>query len=131
MFPSSLRYSASHEWVRLEEGLATVGITTYATDQLSDITYVELPGVGDQVEAGGVLGTIESVKAAADLDCPIDGEIVEVNESVIDDPEIIANSAYEDGWLVKIRPTDAGQIDKLMTDKEYEETINVEDPDDE
>lgn len=131
MFPKDVRYTQTHEWIRLEGKVAVIGITSYAADQLSDLTYVELPDVGDELGAETMLGTIESVKAAADLICPIDGKVVEVNRAVVESPEIIGADPYEEGWLVKIVPTEPAQMDELMTAEAYQEFILAEAGDDE
>ncbi len=135
MFPKDVRYTQTHEWVRLEDGIATIGITKFAADQLSDLTYVELPDVGEDIVAEGLLGTIESVKAAADLICPIDGKVIEVNKVVVDNPEAISEDPYDDGWLVKMKPGDASQVEELLTSEAYQEFIlaeaGEEDPDEE
>jgi glycine cleavage system H protein len=126
MFPKDVRYTQTHEWVRMEDGVATIGITKYAADQLSDLTYVELPDVGEDIVAEGLLGTIESVKAAADLICPVDGKVLEVNQAVLDNPEAVSADPYDDGWLVKLKPSDASQVDELMTSEAYQEFILAE-----
>lgn len=126
MFPKDVRYTTTHEWVRLEDDVVTLGITRYAADQLSDITYVELPSVGDELTAEAVFGTIESVKAAADLICPIDGEVTEVNEPIAENPELISDDPYDDGWLVKLKPNDISQLDELMTAAAYEVFVQAE-----
>jgi len=126
MFPQDCRYTPTHEWVRMEEELAVVGLTAYAGQQLSDVTYIELPAVGDDLAAEAVLGTVESVKAAADLLCPIDGEVVEVNEAIVDNPEPIGSDPYDDGWLIKLKPEDVSQLDSLMTAEEYQVLLQAE-----
>ncbi len=131
MFPKDVRYTQTHEWVRLEGTIATVGITKYAAEQLSDLTYVELPDVGDELGAETALGAIESVKAAADLICPIDGKVVEVNPAVVENPEVISEDPYEDGWLVKLQATEPAQIDELMTAEAYQEFVLAEAGDEE
>ena len=125
-FPKDARYTQTHQWVRLENDIATIGITKYAADQLSDLTYVELPDVGEDLGADSVLGTIESVKAAADLICPIDGKIVEVNDAVVKNPEAISEDPYDDGWLVKLKPSDLSQVNELMTSEQYQEFVLAE-----
>ena len=103
IFPEELKYTKNDEWVRVEDGVGTVGITDYAQDQLSDIVYLEISAsVGDELSQGDGLGEIESVKAAAEIYIPVDAEITEVNDSVVDEPEIINRDAYGAGWLVKL-----------------------------
>ena len=126
MFPKDVRYTTTHEWVRLEDNVATVGITKYAADQLSDLTYVELPDVGEDLTAEMIMGTIESVKAAADLMSPIDGRVLEVNGAVAQSPELISEDPYDDGWLIKIKPTDASQLDEMMTSEAYQLFVQAE-----
>lgn len=126
MFPPDNRYTPTHEWVRLEDGIAVVGLTSWAAEQLSDITYVELPSVGEDLAAEVVFGTVESVKAAADLLCPIDGEVVEVNEAIADNPDPIGADPYDDGWLIKLKPANVSQMDSLMTAKEYQVLLQAE-----
>ena len=131
MFPKDVRYTQTHEWVRYENGIVTVGITKYAADQLSDLTYIELPDVGEELVAETMLGTIESVKAAADLLCPVDGKIIEVNEAVIANPETISEDPYDDGWLVKMKPSEPSQVDELLTADAYQEFILAEEGEEE
>ncbi len=103
--PDELRYTKEHEWARLEDGLCVVGITDYAQGELGDIVYVELPEPGAQVEAMGEFGVVESVKTASDLYAPLAGEVVAVNEALADSPELVNDSPYEEGWMLKLRPT--------------------------
>ncbi len=117
--PQDLKYTSEHEWVRLEGDVATIGITDYAQDQLGEIIYVELPAVGTTVEAMGIMATVESVKAASDIYAPVAGEVVEVNQNAVDSTELVNKSPYGDGWLVKIRPADASQVDALLTPAAY------------
>ena len=126
MFPKEVHYAATHEWVRLEDDLATVGITAYAAEQLSDITYIELPSVGQELAKGAVLGTVESVKAAADLVSPIDGEVVAVNEAVVGSPDLISEDPFGAGWLVKLRPSEPSQLEGLMTAEQYRVLVQAE-----
>ena len=122
-FPSDLRYSKEHEWVRAEGDTATVGITDYAQDQLGDIVYLDLPAAGASVTQLEKLGEIESVKAVSDLYSPVSGEVVEVNQEAIDSPELVNNDAYGRGWLIKVRMSDASELDKLLTAQAYEELV--------
>lgn len=101
--PADLQYTAEHEWVRLEGDLATVGITQYAADALGDVVYVELPAVGAALESGAIVGEVESTKSVGELYAPLDGEVVEANQGVVDAPETINSDPYGDGWLLKIR----------------------------
>ena len=123
---SNARYSNQHEWVRPEDELFAYGISDYAQDQLSDIVFVELPDVGDSFEASGVLGVVESVKAAADLYLPIAGEIVEVNEDLVDTPEILNSDPYGEGWIVKFKAANPADFDNLMSPEDYEKFAQEE-----
>ena len=122
--PTELRYTKTHEWVRLDKnGVATIGITDFAQEQLGDLTYVELPSVGDNVEAQSEVAVIESVKAAADIYAPVAGTIAEVNKKLEDQPELINSDPFGDGWIYKLRPDDASEIDMLMDADGYEDMI--------
>lgn len=124
MYPSDLRYDREHEWVRLEGEIATIGITHYAQDQLGEVVYVDLPSVGDEAVAGESFGEIESVKSVSELFSPVSGEIVEVNGALSDAPELVNESPYGDGWMIKVRVADpATALDGLMTADEYESFI--------
>lgn len=119
MAPSDLRYTTDHEWVRLEGDVATVGITAYAAEQLGDVVFVELPAVGRTLEQHGVFGVVESVKAVSDLLAPVGGEVVEANTALAGEPELANSDPYGAGWMVRIRLSDAAQVDSLMDDQEY------------
>jgi glycine cleavage system H protein len=125
-FPEELKYTEEHEWVMVEEELAVVGITDFAQDALGDVVFVELPEVGSSVEAGKAFGVVESVKAVSDVYAPLTGTIEEINDDLIDAPEIINTSPYEDGWMVKIRMADAGDADDLMDAEAYQALIAEE-----
>ena len=112
------RYAESHEWVKLDGDIATVGITDYAQHALGDIVYVDMPEVGDEVEAGEVFGAVESVKAASDLISPVSGEVVEVNENLEDAPESNNADAFEN-WIMKVKVSDSGEIDALLDAAAY------------
>lgn len=120
--PKELKYTKSHEWVRDEgDGIATVGITDHAQEALGDLVFVELPEQGDTVSAGDEMGVVESVKAASDLYSPLSGEVVEVNGALADTPEVINSDPYGDGWMVKVRLADAGELDALLDADAYTE----------
>ncbi len=121
----AIRCTSEHEWIRVEEGLAIVGLTDYAQSELGDIVYVELPEVGSRYEKGEVFGTIESVKSVSDIFCPISGEIKEINEELEAHPELINQDAYHQGWIVKLEMDDSSEMNDLMTDAEYEEFISA------
>jgi glycine cleavage system H protein len=119
--PADRRYTTEHEWIKPEGEHYVVGITAFAQDQLGDIVYVELPKVGDRVESGKPFGVIESVKTASDLYAPVSGEVVEVNSQLVDTPQSVNDDPYQAGWMIKIRPADAAEIDKLLTSEQYSE----------
>jgi glycine cleavage system H protein len=118
-FPSDVRYTAEHEWARLENGVVTVGITGYATDQLGDVVFVELPPVGKRVEAGKGFGVVEAVKTVSDLYSPVAGEVSAVNAVLADNPALVNQSPYGDGWMIRIKPDDPGALQKLMDSGAY------------
>jgi glycine cleavage system H protein len=117
--PEDLKYSKEHEWVRLDGDVATVGITHFAQDQLGDVVFVELPGPGSRVRQFASLGVVESVKAASDIYAPVSGEVVERNVKVIESPELVNKAPYDDGWLVKVRLADKGEVSKLLSASDY------------
>ncbi|WP_031513493.1 glycine cleavage system protein GcvH [Desulfofalx alkaliphila] len=121
--PVELKYSNDHEWVLLEGNRATVGITDYAQQSLGDIVFLELPQVDDIIEAGDAFGVVESVKAASDLMMPLTGKVIEVNEELMDSPEIINEDPYEKGWMIVVEFTDASQIEDLLSSEQYEQLI--------
>ena len=120
---SELRYLATHEWGRIdEEGILTVGISEHAQDLLGDIVFVELPDIGMELDAEEESAIVESVKAASDVYAPLSGEVVEINEKLLDEPEIVNSSPLEDGWFFKIKLNDASSFENLMTEEEYNAT---------
>lgn len=122
-FPEDVRYSADHEWAIGEGDLYIIGISDFAQDQLGDIVYVELPEVGAVLEKGDEFGTVESVKAVSELYMPLSGEVTEINAELEDNPEQVNDDPYDGGWMIKIRPSDAGQIDQLMDRQAYLTTM--------
>ncbi len=122
-FPQDLKYLDSHEYIRLEEDIAKIGITTFAINQLGEIVFVELPEVNTSVEKNEPFGTIESVKAVETLYSPVTGTVVERNEAIIDDPEVINDDTYGDGWLIKVRIDDPSEIDDSLTAEQYSELV--------
>jgi glycine cleavage system H protein len=119
--PKDLKYTKTHEWVRLDGDTAVFGITDAAQNELGDITYLELPEAGDAVTSGEPFGVVESVKAASDMYSPIDGEVIERNDQAVDAPELVNQSPYEKAWLVKVKVADQSQLDALMSSSEYDE----------
>jgi len=121
--PKELRYSEEHEWVKTEGEKVRIGITEFAQSELGDIVFVELPEVGDVLTANEPFGSVESVKTVSELYAPVSGKVVEVNEELNDSPEFVNESPYEKAWMVIVEPTDAGEVDKLMSAEQYEEMI--------
>lgn len=119
------RYAESHEWVKIDGDIATIGISDYAQHALGDIVYVDMPEVGDEMTAGDVFGAVESVKAASDLICPVSGEVVEVNEALEDAPEQVNADAFEN-WIIKVKVSDSAEIDALLDAAAYTELCENE-----
>ncbi|HOE90641.1 MAG TPA: glycine cleavage system protein GcvH [Candidatus Cloacimonadota bacterium] len=119
----NLYYTESHEWVRVDEKIAFIGISDFAQSELGDIVHVELAEVGEKLNAGEPLGNLEAVKTVEDLISPITGTVLEVNSELFDSPELINQSAYEDGWLLKVQIEDAEELESLMTAEEYRKLI--------
>jgi len=118
--PASLRSTASHEWVRTDAaGCGAIGITAQAQDQLGELVYVELPAVGRSLTRGDAFAVVESTKAASDVYAPIDGEVVEVNSALADTPQSVNSAPYDTGWLIRVRPANASQIESLLTAQAY------------
>ncbi|MFN3422981.1 MAG: glycine cleavage system protein GcvH [Armatimonadota bacterium] len=125
-FPEELLYSPTHEWVRLEGNRAVIGITDYAQSELGDITYLELPKVGDTVEVGQPFGVIESVKADEELFAPVSGTVIAVNQNAIDNPEIINDDPYGEGWLIAVEMSDPDELKALMGAEQYRSMLEQE-----
>ena len=123
MYPSDYLYSRDHEWVRVEGDLCTLGITEYAQEELGEIVFVELPDVGQSFHATDEVGTIESVKAVAEVYTPVSGDVAEVNSALEDEPELLNDDPHGDGWLVKLRLSAKGELDELMSAEQYEEYL--------
>lgn len=121
--PEELKYTKEHEWLKAEDGVATVGITDYAQSELGDIVFVELPQVGDTVSQGEPFGTIEAVKTVADLFSPVSGEVSEVNPKIEEDPAVMNKDPYGEGWMMKIKMSDASQADSLLSPTDYRALI--------
>jgi glycine cleavage system H protein len=124
--PENLHYSKDHEWIRVEGGVGTVGITDHAQDSLGDVVYVELPKPADTFSAHETFGSVESVKAVSELFIPVGGEVVEVNETLQDEPEKVNTDPYGEGWMVRIRLTEPGEVDSLLNAAEYEDFLKAE-----
>jgi glycine cleavage system H protein len=125
--PSDRKYTKEHEWVRIDADVGTAGITDYAQDQLGDIVFVDLPASGTKVTALAKFGEIESVKAVSELFSPVSGEVVERNEALTDNPQWVNDDPYGDGWMIRVRLSATGEIDKLMSAEEYETFLQTAD----
>lgn len=125
MLPQDLKYTASHEYVRMAGDEATVGITDFAAEQLGDVVYVELPEVGRVLEKGAVFGVVESVKAVSDLYSPVSGTVSEINEELNDEPSLINDDPYGKGWIIKLKPANAADLADALTPEQYRTTAGV------
>jgi glycine cleavage system H protein len=125
IMPHALKYTEEHEWVKLDGEIATVGISTHATEELGDIVFVELPKLGSEINQLDEFGSVESVKAVSSLFLPLGGEIVEINNEVVKEPALINESPYEDGWLVKVKVADKKEYDDLLTYEEYKNFVST------
>ncbi len=122
--PTNLHYTKDHEWVKVEaDGTVTVGITDYAQAALGDVTFIDLPKVGKQLEAADVFGTVESVKAASDLYSPVSGEVIAINSSLNDTPDLVNREPYEKAWMIKIKLKSASELDKLLDSSSYQSLL--------
>ena len=125
-FPEDLKFSKEHEWVRISGNIATIGVSDYAQDQLGEVVFIELPDEGEEFEKDDAFGVIESVKSVNDIYAPLTGRIVDVNDPVVDSPEIVNEDPYGEGWLVKIELSDPKELGELMSAKDYEAYIKEE-----
>ena len=121
--PQGLKYSKEHEWVTTDDSVATIGITDHAQGQLGEIVYIELPAVGEKISKDDPFGVIESVKAVSDIYAPVSGTVVEINEDLPESPEVVNEDPYGDGWLIKVKMSDATDLEDLMDSEEYAEMI--------
>lgn len=121
--PAELKYTEDHEWIKVDGDVATVGITDFAQGELGDIVYVEIETEGETIDASEVFGTVEAVKTVSDLFMPLSGEIIEVNENLEDSPETVNESPYDDGWMIKIKISDASEVESLMSAESYQAHI--------
>ena len=122
-YPTNIKYTSEHEWIRIEGDEAYVGITDYAQDQLGDIVFIDIPTVGEALDQGEVFGTIEVVKTVSDLFLPIGGEILEQNEALMDNPELVNQDPYGEGWIIKIKPNNAADTEALLDAEAYQATL--------
>ena len=123
-FPQNLKYTNEHEWIRVEGDIAYVGITDYAQEQLGDIVFVDIPTVGETLEAGEVFGTIEVVKTISDLFLPVAGEVIELNEALEENPELVNKDPYGEGWLIKMKPVELKDVENLLDAEAYKAVVN-------
>lgn len=123
-FPTNIKYTNEHEWIRLEGDIAYVGITDYAQQQLGDIVFIDVPTEGETLEKGETFGTVEVVKTVSDLFLPIGGEVMEVNPQLEEHPELVNQDPYGEGWIIKLKPTDTAEMDELLDAAAYKEIIN-------
>ena len=121
--PEGLRYTEEHEWVKLDGNVATVGITDFAQSELGDIVYLEIDTLDDEINSNDVFGTVEAVKTVSDLFMPVNGKVIEVNSSLEDNPEVVNDDPYGDGWIIKIEVSNPSDIDALMSSEEYKNLI--------
>ena len=123
VIPKDCRYTRDHEWAKMEDGIATIGITDYAQEKLGEIVYVELPGENDEVRKDEAFGVVESTKNASDVLSPMSGKVVEVNDVLEDNPELINNDPYEEGWIIKIQAEDAAEFEEMLSMEDYREFL--------
>lgn len=124
--PRDLYYTKEHEWIRVEGDTATIGVTDYAQSELGDIVFVELPEIGASFEQGEVIGTIEAVKAVSDLYSPLSGKVVEINEALENTPELVNQSPYDDGWMIKLKLADEAVLDFMLDSEAYRKMVEGE-----
>ncbi len=121
--PSDVKYSETHEWIKVEGGSATIGLTDFAQQELGDIVFVEVPEIGDEITSGSEMGSVESVKAVSEIVAPLTGKVEEFNEALADEPELINNDPYGSGWLIKIALSDTSELDGLMDAEDYKKYV--------
>ncbi|MAG36232.1 MAG: glycine cleavage system protein H [Dehalococcoidia bacterium] len=125
MYPEDCQYTKEHEWVRLEDNIAVVGITDYAQDHLGDVVFIELPAVGADMTQFEPFGVIDSVKASSDLYAPLSGQVTAVNDSLTEQPELVNQEPYGGGWIVKVNPSASSELDELLSASEYEQFLST------
>ena len=126
MYPKDLKYTKTHEWIKVEKDVGTIGITDFATKQLTDLVYIELPSVGEKLTQSSPFGVIESVKAVFDLNSPVSGEVIEVHEELSQQIDLISKDPYGRGWMIKVKVENPDELNSLMDSKDYEEFIKEE-----
>jgi glycine cleavage system H protein len=124
-FPSELKYTPEHEWIKVEGGLAYVGITDFAQKELGDIVFLDIPSIGTEVEANAIFGSVEAVKTVSDLFIPVTGQVIEFNSKLESDPELVNTDPYGDGWIVKIKIKDADSVGALLSAEKYKSLVGV------
>lgn len=124
--PADLKYSKEHEWVRVDGKTVTIGITDYAQDQLGEVVFVDLPDEGENFTQGDAFGSVESVKSVSDVFCPVSGKVVEVNDPLLDGPEVLNEDPYGEGWMVKIEVSNLKELDSLFNKQQYQDFISEE-----
>ncbi len=122
-YPDNIHYTKDHEWISVEGDTGTVGITDFAQEQLGDVVHVQLPRVGEKFSAHDTFGEVESVKTFSELYTPVSGEIIETNQALADSPELVNSSPYGDGWMIKVKLSDSGEVDSLLSSTEYEDFV--------
>jgi glycine cleavage system H protein len=122
-YPDNLHYTKDHEWILVQGETGTIGITDFAQEQLGDVVHVQLPRVGEKFSAHDTFGEVESVKTFSELFIPVSGEVLEVNESLADSPELVNSSPYGDGWMIKVKLSSTGEVDSLLSASEYEDFV--------
>ena len=122
-YPADVRYTREHEWARMENGLVTVGITSYATEQLGDVVFVELPALGKKFDASKPFGVVEAVKTVSDLYSPVSGEVVAVNDELAGNPALVNQEPYGEGWMIRLKPRDPAEFNKLLSNRDYEKLL--------
>ena len=123
MYPKENLYSTDHEWISVQDNIATIGITDYAQHELGDVVFVDLPEVGDTFEANEPFGSVESVKAVSEIFCPVGGEVIEINSTLVANPELVNESPHERAWMIKIRIANSEELNELMSAEAYEEYL--------
>ncbi len=126
MYPEDLKYSQTHEWVKVDNDIVTIGITDFAAKQLNDLAYLELPSPGEKVGKGSSFGVVETVKAVFDLYSPISGKIIKVNGNLSKEPDMVTEDPYGEGWMIKVKIEDLSELDALMDSEEYEQLVKKE-----
>ncbi|MBU4484973.1 glycine cleavage system protein GcvH [bacterium] len=124
--PSNLRYTKDHEWVKVEDGIAIVGLSDFAQEQMGDVVFVELPVAGEEITQGDTFGVVESVKSVNDVYAPISGTIEEINEALQETPELINDDSYGEGWIIKVKPSNENEVGQLMDGHDYENYVKEE-----